>query len=312
MTVDYIGKSQCNVIKGIFILIVFFSHFQQYVAEAGGRVFNLYLGQLMVAMFLFYSGYGVAESFAVKGTSYVRDFPKRRILTTLLNFDIAVVAFIALDLVIGRSIGLWQSLLAFVCWESVGNSNWYIFVIIYCYATAWLFLGVLKLREWGGVCLFVALAISVLGLSYIRPGWWYDTMLVFAAGVLFSQHRRSAEELAERHFWKLFLLLTVLFMVFSHCGFSVRGFVYNIQAILFALMIVLVSMKLAIRNRPLEWCGERLFPIYIYQRIPMLIFFTIDPVGFASGRVWVYFSLCFGVTLLIAKWYHVWQFKWWR
>lgn len=150
MNVDYMSKSQCNVVKGVFILIVFFSHFQQYVSEAGGRVFDIYLGQLMVAMFLFYSGYGVAASFAKKGVSYVRDFPKRRILTTLLNFDIAVAAFIVLDLIIGRPIGACQALLSFVCWESVGNSNWYIFAIIYCYAVAWLFLGVINSRKWGG------------------------------------------------------------------------------------------------------------------------------------------------------------------
>lgn len=52
MTVDYISKSQCNVIKGIFILIVFFSHFQQYVDEAGGRVFDtLYQRIPMLVLF---------------------------------------------------------------------------------------------------------------------------------------------------------------------------------------------------------------------------------------------------------------------
>lgn len=48
---DYLGKTQCDVIKGMFILLVFTSHFMQYVAASGGHVVNLYIGQLMVAPF---------------------------------------------------------------------------------------------------------------------------------------------------------------------------------------------------------------------------------------------------------------------
>lgn len=149
---DYLGREQCDSIKGLFLLFVFFRHFMGYVIQAGGHtyVFDEYLGQMIVTLFLFYSGFGVMESIKKKGDEYVKSMPKRRILTTLVNFDIAVLAFIALDLMLGRPITIKQTLLSFVCWESVGNSNWYIFAIICCYIAAFVSCYKLQFRRWGG------------------------------------------------------------------------------------------------------------------------------------------------------------------
>lgn len=307
---DYISKENCNIIKGVFILLVFFRHFLGYFSERNGLIFafDAHLGQLIVTMFLFYSGYGVAESFARKGVAYARDFPKKRILTTLLNFDVAVLAFVALDLFLGRTIGIRQVLMSFVCWDSVGNSNWYIFAIVCCYTTAWLLLGVLNLKKWGA-CVFVAIAIEVVFLTYVRPSYWYNTMMCFAAGVMFSQHRFLFEHLMKKFFWGVLVLSLLGFLLFRHCGLYAHGLAYNAQAIMFSLIIVMITMKIPIRGRALEWCGEHLFPIYIYQRIPMLIFVTLDPEGFSTGRAWLYFPICLAVTLLTAKWYHLWQIK---
>lgn len=140
---DYIGVQQCNAIKGLFILVVFVRHIYPYIIGSGcdmsGRLDGLGLrldgmiGQLLVVMFLFYSGYGVMESIKRKGSCYVRDIPKHRVLTTMLNFGVAVAAFVLLNLALGIERTWDEILLAFTGWTSVGNSNWYIFVIVLCY-----------------------------------------------------------------------------------------------------------------------------------------------------------------------------------
>lgn len=68
---DYLSKGTTNCIKGIFILLVFFAH-----ARTSIDVHHWYdnamfylsknLSQLIVVMFLFYSGYGIYESFKKK------------------------------------------------------------------------------------------------------------------------------------------------------------------------------------------------------------------------------------------------------
>lgn len=42
-------------------------------------------GQLIVVMFLFYSGYGVMESVRSKGTAYIKSIPFKRVLSTLVT-----------------------------------------------------------------------------------------------------------------------------------------------------------------------------------------------------------------------------------
>lgn len=77
----YIAKEQCNCLKGFFIVVVFCRHIAPYLSEAGYdfsllgdnlfRQIDESIGQLLVVMFLFYSGYGVMESI------------KKKVVTTL-------------------------------------------------------------------------------------------------------------------------------------------------------------------------------------------------------------------------------------
>ena len=78
---DYLGKEQCNAIKGIFILVVFIRHIWPYLRDFGYDFSSLgdgifmkidrCMGQLIVVAFLFYSGYGVMESIKYKGKQYL-------------------------------------------------------------------------------------------------------------------------------------------------------------------------------------------------------------------------------------------------
>lgn len=77
---------QTTCIKGIFVVLIFLSHSCQYIDTKTLPFFRLYLllgsilGQLIVAPFLFYSGYGVMEQIKDKGESYVDQMPKKEYL----------------------------------------------------------------------------------------------------------------------------------------------------------------------------------------------------------------------------------------
>ena len=140
---DYMAKDRTDAVKGFFILLVLLPHSLKHISRSGylfdGFGDSLYysffmgLAQLPVVVFLFYSGYGVYESYKRREQMYVERMPRHRILCTLLNFDVSVVAFIVVSLLFGITITVKQGLLAFTSWESVGNDNWYIFVILMCY-----------------------------------------------------------------------------------------------------------------------------------------------------------------------------------
>ena len=298
---DYLGRSQCETIKGFFILMVFVSHFMQYVEQAGGHAINLFIGQMMVAPFLFYSGYGVMESIKAKGAAYVRTMPKRRILTTLLNFDIAVIAFIIVDVIIGQTLTIKQILFSFVCWDSVGNSSWYIFVILLCYFLA--YVSALSFKKFVGEGVLMLSIVCMLVLSFVRPYWWYDTILCFPIGMLYSEKKMVIEEHVKKFYpFILTVCAMIAFVGVFRCP-RLYGFGLNIKTIAFALAVVLFTMRFPVRNGVLGWCGKHLFPLYIYQRIPMIVLFAADPKGFANWRMPVYLVLSLVVTIAIAELY---------
>ena len=131
----YIDKYQSNVIKGFFIGLVFLSHFKQYVSLSNPLDIPYihlqgYLGQFIVALFLFYSGYGLMYSIKSKGMSYIIKLPIKRIGKTLLHFDLAVTIYLLIYISRHGVPSFYKIIMGYIGWNGFGNSNWYIFIVI--------------------------------------------------------------------------------------------------------------------------------------------------------------------------------------
>lgn len=304
---DYIGKEQCNAIKGIFILIVFTRHVWPYLSKYGydfsapgdGLFMSIdrWLGQLLVVAFLFYSGFGVMESIKRKGKLYVDDMPRKRILNTLLNFDVAVLVFLVVDLILGVNLKPNTILLAFTGWTSIGNSNWYIFIILVCYFCTWI--GFKLGKSWIAFFL-LAIAYIIIVKTKSNLVWWYNTFFCFAAGLLYSQYKTQIEKFVQRRYWFILPISLFAFLAIYSFKFTFYGLKDNLSSILFVLSIIVVSMKIRVDNKALIWCGMKLFPLYIYQRIPMIILSKFDGGAFISRYPFAYVWACLLITIAIA------------
>ena len=309
----YTSKDRSNAIKGIFILIVFISHIKNYIVDAGYKyqgigdtVFQTFfslIGQLMVVMFLFYSGYGVMESIRRKGETYVKAMPKKRVLNTLVNFDLAVCFFLVVDLLIGKEVTVEKFLFSLMAWDSLGNSAWYIFAILACYLLTSIISRFAKTETMllGGV--FISLTIMALGLVFVKESWWYDTLWAYPTGMFFSIYKKNIDDLADRKWWLAIGILLFLFCVLYFFPFDVAGFKHNAMSVVFAFLIVVLTMRIKIDNKALRWCGEQLFPLYIYQRIPMIVFAAVLPAWMLNEHPLVYIGICFLSTLVLAYLY---------
>lgn len=191
----YMSKDSTNVIKGMFILFVLIRHFSEYIEitdrfDIYAKNIDSFLGQLIVVMFLFYSGYGVMESFRNKGQAYVKKMPRKRILNTLLNFDFAVIIYMLVILLkYNETFSLKRFALSLIAWDSYGNSNWYIFCILAMYICAYIALKLLGKADRLVIIagLFVLTFVYIGVLRYILPKeiFWYDTAVCFPLGCAF-------------------------------------------------------------------------------------------------------------------------------
>lgn len=149
----------------------------------------------MVAMFLLYSGYGIMVSIMKKGRDYIRGLPVKRILKTLLHFDLAVLLYMGIPVWRHGCPSLKDTLLALSGWGGFGNSNWYIFVILWIWGIVYFVFRLCGTEHSRWNVWFCALLMALFGfiISHYKQMWWYDTLLCFPLGMLVAVYRDKIE-----------------------------------------------------------------------------------------------------------------------
>lgn len=316
---DYLSIEKTTSVKGIFILLVFFKHIKDYLdinstIDSYAMLPILLLGQCIVTMFLFYSGYGVMESIKKKGTSYINSIPKIRILGTLYRFDIALMLFLLVGLLLGKTFSFKQILLSLIGWDSLGNSNWYIFVILILYVFSYISFSLFKdnrIKGFIGVLVLSAIYMLAVIIFHIRNFFWCDTVLCYSLGMFYSLYKDRIENFLKHStiYFSSLILFFIASLALIYCVENGFGKIFDlILMLVFTIFVLLLTMKISLNNKILNWFGTHLFEIYILQRIPMMIFERIG----LNNSIYLFFVLCFGTTILLAWIYKIIIDKTWK
>ena len=307
----YFDISRTESIKGLFILLVFLSHARNYLMELPSyssdilnrpyNIFQEHIGQGIVVMFLLYSGYGVMEAIKRKGSIYVNSIPVKRVMITWLNFALAVVLFAIEGLALG-TYKKWTALkiiLSLIGWDSLGNSNWYIFVILIMYIITFVSFKLFRKNySHAAACTAVLTFVYIVAVSRLKAGeaWWFDTALCYPFGMFISLQRERLEGFIFKKPVNYYAALILCAAVFAVCHLK-RGniFCYEAQLILFGVVIILVLMKLDVNNKVLRFFGKHLFEMYILMRIPMSIL-----LHFNITNTYLFVCISFVITVLAA------------
>ena len=132
---DYMDINTTNSIKGIFVWLIIFHHKTEYINHKKYLYLNITrnLGQKIVSMFLFYSGYGIYESLKKKGKVYIITLPIKAFIL-FVKFQIILLFFLLTNIFIFKhKISIKLYLLSVIFKSSLGNSNWFAFTIIILY-----------------------------------------------------------------------------------------------------------------------------------------------------------------------------------
>lgn len=304
-TKGYLDRDHTTAVNGLFILIVFASHVRSYIEYQPAydswliAVVN-WLGQLMVALFLFYSGYGIGESIKNK-PGYVRTIPARRILPTLINFGAAILAYLGVNLALGNELSPSRVLLAFIGWTSIGNSNWYIFAILSMWLLTYVAFRVFARRPLAAVIATFVLAIGFTIFMYLTKGpqaaYSFNTVLAYPAGLAYSYFKPQIEKLYEnnvRYVATLASAVAVFAVISPFTG--AHYMIYELYAIAFCLVVVILTLKVQLRSPILRWFGQNLFWIYVLQRLPMMV---MRHFGLNESDPYLFVVLSFLITLVL-------------
>lgn len=297
---DHLSREQTGAVNGFFVLLVLLRHAGDYIPmgpwDGIFQWVDQRLDQLIVVPFLFYSGYGIACSVLRKGRDYVSRLPWQRLFRVWYHFALAVGLYWLLSLWLGKGYGLKRVLLSFTGWDSIGNSNWYIFATLYMYLATWLSFTLFpRKHHWAAITLTLLAVGYILVLRQTKGLWWYDTALVYPAGIWYGLYREPLERWVRKHALRPWLLLAVWAGIFLLAFRLQRSLPWReVMAVAFALVVLYATMVVKVGNPVLSFLGRYTFEIYILQRLPMIVL---------QGRIgdeYLYLALSFLLTLLLA------------
>lgn len=301
---DYLSLEKSNSVKGIFVIFVFFRHYAQYVTLDGfwDQLFvlvNGVLGQMIVVAFLFYSGYGVMCSIEKKGISYVKSIPLQRAAKVWVHYGIAVGLFWLLNWSLGRTVPLRRVLKTLVWWDAIGNSTWYIMAIVISYLLAYVsFRFCMKRKKLAAALLTVLTVIAVCILIPVRPGRYYNTLLCFPLGVWWALYKEEIDTfLKKRKNYGIVLLVCLVLTVVTNWLRNSNVWIYELASVTFVCAGILITMKLSLKNRFIQYVGNHVFSIFILQRLPMLYFSKATTL---AERPYLFFGVTFVITIVIS------------
>ena len=208
---------------------------------------------------------------------------------------------------LGNTYNLNTILWSLIGWKNVGNSSWYIFVILALYIIYFISFLPLKFKNsikmcW---CCTIVFTILVIGFTFFhmvieRPYYSYNTLILFPFGCWYSLLKNHINKIVMKNdFTYLFFLSFVFILYIFSYRYRWKGGieVYSIWAIAFTLLVLFFTMKIRIGNSILEWFGNHVFSIYILQRIPMALLQRIDIV---ASRKYMYLISVIIITCLMA------------
>ena len=169
---EYSSIGQTNVIKGIFVILVLLGHGSGYLKLTGVldipyKSFQSHIGQMVVSMFFFYSGFGMIKSIMKKRFAYIKTLPLKRFLIVVLNFDIAVILFEIMNLCLKIHFDWKTILLSFTGWVGIGNSNWYMFAIFVLYILLFTSFYLLKWFDKNSSLYIGMMIFTVLSVAFV-------------------------------------------------------------------------------------------------------------------------------------------------
>ena len=302
---SYISKKQTTAINGLFVVLVFFRHFSQYIELGRQDLFfqkiDTLLGQLIVVPFLFYSGYGIMFSIMKKGLEYINEFPKKRFQKVWCSFVIAVLLFDLVNLVFDnyKNYDYKTVLLAFTGWTSVGNSNWYVFAVLCLYLFTYIAFKMFSISYIKSVFLiFIMSGFYIILLYQIKESWWYNTIIAYPVGMLYGLLKERVENFIQKDI-KKYIITILIIITLELIMFKCSGFIaYELKVILFICIVIMITMKMQIGNKMLSFLGKYTFEIYILQRIPMIVLVEY------TDNTYLFFILTFMLTLFMAIMFH--------
>ena len=279
---DYMDLDNTNAIKGLFVWMIFFRHFSQYlkyysIKNKKSILIDNSFKQNIVSLFLFYSGYGIFESFKKKGNKYIKTLPIKSLIL-LIKFEIILFIFLCNNILLGIKTTLINYLQAFILRKSIGNSYWFSFTIITLYIHSFFSFFLIKKEKFGFLGILLITFICFLHIHFVYKYYHpneiisVDTIICFVLGFYYSFFKAYIDKIIMNSDIIYFGIISILILNYYKFYIFNSQNIYNIllKNGIFTLIGILITMKVRFKNNFLFLLNNHSYSIYLLQKVIMI------------------------------------------
>lgn len=277
---DLLNKSNTEILKGIFIVILIFAHLTQCMhipnflrpLRIGGNLTNI--------IFLFLSGYCMMESFKNK-KNYLNNFIHKRLKRVYFPFIVMNVIIVVFNSIIFKE---YYTIKDFILSNLQirylnGGILWYIVATLLFYSAFYITFKYLP-KKAPIISLFIFSILYIITCLYLKLGsWWYNSAFCFPLGAYISYTRNNLLEYIKKRYFLSFIIViigtgvTFYFFLYRHIKFEIIwSTAFSIFLIFF---IIILLLKARLKSKVLTFLGGISYEIYLVHIFLLNSYFRI-------------------------------------
>lgn len=257
-------------------------------------------GFYFVALFFFFSGYGLFKSVKTK-PDYLRGFLKKRILPILYTSYVVIFMYYAFRLIQGEPFSV-TNLLIYLSQARLCNVNgWYVICLPIIYLGFYLAFKFCK-KENAAVAVMwlIVTAYCLIGTFvdhnnwFFCGEWWYNSVYGFMVGLFFAKYEEKFLTHLKKYYWLYLILsfvlivplytaskLTTMFVSYYAENFDpthrvIRRWICliseNLASFSFMFFMLLLNLKCKIGNKVLDFMGTITLEFYLVHGLFVELF----------------------------------------
>lgn len=299
---EWNSVSETKAIQGLIALCIVCHHTAQQTCASWLESRNivhgldpfLNIGFMLVAVFFFWSGYGLYKSVTGK-SRYLSRFLKKRVLPVWVPYVIVCFLYTLVRLLfLKEKMPIWF-IITNLTGITIGYEfGWYVQAIIIFYILFYYSFKKTRFDSdaimyiWIGVVIWNLLGIIIDHNDYfLRGEWWYNSTLLFPIGITFAKHEEKIFSMIKKWYRVLVpvsvVLLTALIILSRYTDTNMgyygeytgvtfetkiiwRVMTYLPQvlaAVMFVFVLILICMKIQFKNAVLDFLGSHTLEIYL-------------------------------------------------
>ncbi len=314
---EYLGLRQTKSVLAIFAIGIIIHHIslkthtQLDASSVIRHIFDPFraMGYLFVSYFFFCSGFGIFKSFTEKA-DYLKGFLKKHLVPICASFFIADILF--------QIERIKRNAFAF----PANTYSWFIFAIIAAYIGFFICARFFKKHVIAGLFTGAVLWCVICKLL-VFDSYWYNTILAFPLGAVFAKNYNSITACFKKRY-ALWLAVSFVATCVLHFfaaddmrlfGFFGGGISYNwtkeiqsvlqiVAALVFCFFISLLSMKIELKSKVLDFLGGMTLEIYLTHVLFVELFseefiYSYDPLVYIKNP-FLYLAIVIVLTIPVA------------